>query len=147
MVSLLEPSVRPELTYATSAPQSGGGGGEAHSMSDSAQVTAPGAVTSMIVAVSSRANRQNRSTCSRMSVPLVQNPMLRLVDRFGRRDRCSQIAARPRQDRLDGHRHRKNHPEDKCESSSFWFRCHVAPPGPKSMSLCRTLEERIGRDV
>src|SRR6516162_9451738 len=44
----------------------------AHSMRDSAQVTAPGAVTSRIVAVSTRLNRQNRSTRSRMSVPLVQ---------------------------------------------------------------------------
>src|SRR5262249_57905604 len=44
-------------------PGSGGSGGrrEAHSMRDSAQVTAPGAVTSMIVAVSTRPNRQNRS--------------------------------------------------------------------------------------
>jgi hypothetical protein len=66
------------------APGSGASGGrrEAHSMRDSAQVTAPGAVTSMIVAVSTRANRQNRSTCSRMSGPLVQNQMLRLVDRL-----------------------------------------------------------------
>jgi hypothetical protein len=80
-----------------SSPRERGVGGrrEAHSMRDGAQVTAPGAVTSTIVAVSTRPNRQNRSTCSRMSVPLVQNQMLRLVDR-GRRDRCSQIAARPR---------------------------------------------------
>ena len=41
-------------------------------MSASAQVTAPGAVTNMIVAVNTRPNRQNRSTCSRTSVPLVQ---------------------------------------------------------------------------
>src|SRR5262249_9181717 len=101
--------------------------GAAHSMRDSAQVTAPGAVTSMIVAVSTRPNRQNRSRCSRMSVPLVQNQMLRLVDRFGRRSRRSQIAAYPRQDRQDGHRH----PEDKYEPSWFWFwfRCHGTPPG------------------
>src|SRR6516165_12757849 len=39
-------------------------------MMASAQVTAPGAVTSMIVAMRTRPNRQNRSTCSRMSVPL-----------------------------------------------------------------------------
>jgi len=43
--------------------------GAAHSMKASAQVTAPGAITSMIVAVSTRPNRQNRSTCSR-KVPL-----------------------------------------------------------------------------
>ena len=43
--------------------------GTAHSMRASAQITAPGAVTSMIVAASTRPNRQNRSTCSRM-VPL-----------------------------------------------------------------------------
>jgi hypothetical protein len=67
------------------APGSGASGGrrEAHSMRDSAQVTAPGAVTSMIVAVSTRPNRQNRSPCSRMSVPLVQNQMLRLVVSVG----------------------------------------------------------------
>src|SRR5215813_6708699 len=41
-------------------------------MRASAQVTAPGAITSMIVAVSTRPNRQNRITCSRISVPLVQ---------------------------------------------------------------------------
>jgi hypothetical protein len=46
--------------------------GAAHSMKASAQVTAPGAVTSIIVAVSTRPNRQNKSTCSRMSVSLVQ---------------------------------------------------------------------------
>jgi len=45
--------------------------GAAHSMRASAQITAPGAMTSMIVAVSTRPNRQNRSTRSRMSVPLV----------------------------------------------------------------------------
>ena len=36
----------------------------AHSMRASAQVTARGAATNMIVAVSTRPNRQNRSTCS-----------------------------------------------------------------------------------
>jgi hypothetical protein len=40
----------------------------AHSMRASAQVTAPGAITSMIVAVSTRPKRQNKSTCSRMSL-------------------------------------------------------------------------------
>src|SRR5262245_47981246 len=44
--------------------------GAAHSMTASAQVTAPGATASMIAAVSTEPNRQNRSTCSRMSVPL-----------------------------------------------------------------------------
>jgi len=48
-------------------------------MRDNAQVTSPGAINSMIAAVSTRPNRQNRSTCSRMSVPLVRNQMLRLV--------------------------------------------------------------------
>jgi len=51
-----------------------------HSMRASAQVTAPGAITSMIVAVSTRPNRQNKSTCSRMSVPLVQKQKLRSVN-------------------------------------------------------------------
>ena len=51
-------------------------------MRDSAHVTAPGAVTSMSVAVSTRPNRQNRSTRSRMPVPLVQKRKLRLVKRI-----------------------------------------------------------------
>src|SRR5262249_34014555 len=71
----------------------------AHSMRASAQVTAPGAVTSMIVAVSTRPNGQNRSTCSRMSVPLVQNQILRLVNCCRRRCRRSPMAVRPRHDR------------------------------------------------
>jgi hypothetical protein len=41
-----------------------------HSMRDSAQVTAPGAIISMITAVSSRPNKQNRSTCSRISLSI-----------------------------------------------------------------------------
>jgi hypothetical protein len=57
-------------------------GCSAHSMRDSAQVTAPGAITSMIVAVSTRPNRQIRSTCSRMPVPLVQKQKLRPVNRI-----------------------------------------------------------------
>jgi hypothetical protein len=88
-----------------------------HAMRASAQVTAPGAITSMIVAVSTRPNRQKRSTCSRMSAPLVQNRMLSPVDRFGQRSRRSQIAASPHQDREDHHRH----PEDKYEPASFGF--------------------------
>src|SRR5215510_3188014 len=64
--------------------------------------------------------------------PLVQIQMLRLVNRFGRRARRSQIAVRPRHDRDDGHRRRKNHSEDKCEPSWFRFRCHVSPPGARS---------------
>jgi len=48
-----------------------GRAGATHSMRASAQVTAPGAIISMIVAASTRPNRQNRSTCSRISVPLV----------------------------------------------------------------------------
>ena len=50
------------------------GRGSAHSTRDSAQVTASGAVTSVIVAVSTRPNRQNRSTCSRMSAPIALMP-------------------------------------------------------------------------
>src|SRR5262245_42802947 len=38
------------------------------SMRDSAQVTSSGAINSMIAAMSTRPNRQNRSTCSRISV-------------------------------------------------------------------------------
>src|SRR5215831_10278241 len=48
-----------------------------------------------------------------MSLPLVQNEMLSPVDRFGRRNRRSQIAALPHEDRQDRHRH----PEDKYEPS------------------------------
>jgi hypothetical protein len=47
-------------------------------MRDSAQVTVPGAATSMIVGVSTRPNRQNRSTCSRMSVPIALMPPRRV---------------------------------------------------------------------
>src|SRR5262245_11765501 len=67
-----------------------------HSTRASAQVTAPGAITSRIVAVSTRPNRQNRSACSRMSVPLVQNQKLRLVNRINWRVRRSHL---PRHDR------------------------------------------------
>src|SRR5262249_60342077 len=42
----------------------GGGRREAHSMSPTAQVTALGSITSMIVIASTRPNRQNRSTRS-----------------------------------------------------------------------------------
>src|SRR5262249_45546809 len=39
----------------------------AHSMRDSAQVTSPGAINSMIAAMSTRPNRQNRSTCGKVA--------------------------------------------------------------------------------
>ena len=45
-----------------------------HSMSDSAQVTSPGAINSMIATMSTRPNRQNKSTCSRISVPVALAP-------------------------------------------------------------------------
>jgi hypothetical protein len=57
----------------------GGPAGAAHSMKDSAQVTSPGAINSMIAAMSTRPNRQNRSTCSRKR--LVHKQKLRLVNR------------------------------------------------------------------
>jgi hypothetical protein len=41
-----------------------------HPMKDSAQVTAPGAIISMIAAVSSRPNKQNRSARSPMPLPI-----------------------------------------------------------------------------
>src|SRR5262249_25122533 len=44
------------------------------SMRDSAQVTSSGAINSMIAAMSTRPNRQNRSTCSRISVPIALTP-------------------------------------------------------------------------
>jgi len=105
-------------------------------MSESAQVTAPGAITSMIVAMSTRPNRKNRSTCSRMSVPLVQKQKLGAVNRW--QARLSKIAVRHDQEG----RHRKNYPEDRRERpedrrepSWFWFRCHEPPPGaPDLMS-------------
>src|SRR5215467_2068567 len=72
----------------------------AQSMRASVQVTAPGAITSMIAAMSTRPNRQNRGTCSRMSEPLVQKQKLRLVNRINARR-----GHRPRHDRYDGQRH------------------------------------------
>jgi hypothetical protein len=44
--------------------------GKYHPIKDSAQVTDPGAIISTIAAVSSRPNKQNRSTCSRMPMPI-----------------------------------------------------------------------------
>ena len=44
------------------------------SMRDSAQVTSSGAINSMIAAMSTRPNRQNRSTRLRMSVPIALAP-------------------------------------------------------------------------
>src|SRR5262249_21671693 len=97
-------------------------------MRASAQVTAPGAVTSKIVAVITRPNRQNKSTCSRMSVPLVQEHKLRLVNRI-----LVVRSHRPRHARKDGQRH----PDGKYEPS--WFRCHLI-----ARADC---QGRIGRDV
>src|SRR5262245_59206753 len=108
------------------APGAGGRRREAHSMRASAQVTAPGATTSIIVAASTRPNRQNRSTCSRMSVPLVQKQKLGVVNRFSRRAGRSQMAVRPRHDHQDGrHEDRRERPEGRSEPSWFWFRCPV----------------------
>src|SRR5262249_31590405 len=72
----------------------------AQSMKASAQVTA-GAITSMIVAVSTRPNRQNRSTCSRMSVPLVQKQKLGVVNE--RDEGCCRLL-RARRERPRGRR-------------------------------------------
>jgi hypothetical protein len=97
-------------------------------MRASAQVTAPGAITSMIVAVSTRPNGQNRSTRSRMSVPLVQNQMLSPVNHSARRSRPSRsalVVGRPRRDRYDDHRQRKNHREPKSET--IWCPRHLFP--------------------
>src|SRR5262249_34999375 len=94
------------------APGVGVSGGDSHSIRASVQVTALGAVTRVIVAVSTKPNRQNRSTCSRMSVPLVQKQKLRLVNRINWRARRSHL---PRHDRYDGQRHR----DGKYEPS--WF--------------------------
>jgi hypothetical protein len=44
--------------------------GKYHPIKDSAQVTDPGAIISTIAAVSSRPIKQNRSTCSRMPMPI-----------------------------------------------------------------------------
>ena len=74
--------VKARTATPTSAPRKPGRpAGAAHSMRASAQVTAAGAVTSMIVAVSTKPNRQNRSRCSRMSVRLVQKQKLGVVNR------------------------------------------------------------------
>jgi hypothetical protein len=45
-------------------------------MKESAQVTAPGAITSMIAAVSTRPNKPNRSTCSRIWLSIALAPQL-----------------------------------------------------------------------
>jgi hypothetical protein len=65
----------------------------AHSMRARAKSRPPVRSPVMIGAVSTRPSRHNRSTCSPMSLPLVQNQMLSPVDRFGRRNRRGQIAA------------------------------------------------------
>ena len=70
-----------EIATFPGSPGAGSGRQEAHSMRASAQVTAPGAVTSMIVAASTRPNRQNRSIRSRISVLLVEKEKLRTVHR------------------------------------------------------------------
>jgi len=89
---------RAALAFGSSRPppHRRGSGGTAHSMRASAQVTAPGAIASKIVAASTKPNRQNKSTCSRISVPLVQKRKLRLVNRKNRRARLSHC---PRHDR------------------------------------------------
>src|SRR5215831_4962108 len=101
----------------------------------SVQVTAPGAITSMIAAMSTRPNRQNRGTCSRMSEPLVQKQKLRLVNRINARR-----GHRPRHDRYDGQRH----PDGKYEPS--WFRCHLFPSW-QTKSLGRVVRAKSAGDV
>jgi hypothetical protein len=50
--------------------------GKYHPMKESAQVTAPGAITSMIAAISTRPNKPNRSTCSRIWLSIALAPQL-----------------------------------------------------------------------
>jgi hypothetical protein len=50
--------------------------GKYHPMKENAQVTAPGAITSMIAAVSTRPNKPNRSTCSRIWLSIALAPQL-----------------------------------------------------------------------
>src|SRR5262249_21358040 len=74
--------------------------------------------------------------------PSVRIPILSPVNRLPRWDRRNRIAGirevvRPRRDREDDQRHRKNQPEGKSE---VWFWCHLSPLGARSMSLWRTLE-------
>jgi hypothetical protein len=57
-------------------------------MKANAQVTAPGAATNMIEAVSTRPNRQNRSACSRMSVASVHQPYQSAELYRANRERC-----------------------------------------------------------
>jgi len=85
-------------------------------------------------AVSTRPNRQNRSTCSRMR--LVQKQKLRLVDRIKRawRSQC------PRHGGQDGRRH----PGGKYEPS--WFRCHLFPLMANKVARA-DCQDRTGGDV
>ena len=62
---------------------------------------------------------------------LEQIQMLSPVNHFARRrsSRSALMVGRPRRDRYDDHRQRKNHREPKCEA--IWFLRHVFPSLPR----------------
>src|SRR5262249_2888682 len=67
--------------------------------------------------------------------------MLRPVNRFRWRDRCSPILRRPRRDHYGGRHYRKNH-QDKCEP--IWFRCHLFPSWQQTEVARGTLRAETG---
>ena len=118
-------------------------GGAAHSMRASAQVTAPGAITSMIVAVSTRPNRQNKSTCSRMSLST------KAEVEAGKPDRSTGSAEPSPMSWPLGW----STPPRRQMRTSWWF-WPCPPPGYVAGTSTRPstksaglLEGRIGRDV
>jgi len=80
-----------------------------------------------------------------LPTPLVQIQILSPVNHCARRSRPSRSAlmvGRPRCDRYDDHRQRKNHREPKCEA--IWFRCHLFPSGQPTEVPWRSLEAESG---
>jgi hypothetical protein len=86
-----------------------------------------------------------RATERCLPTPLVQIQILSPVNHCARRSRPSRSAlmvGRPRCDRYDDHRQRKNHREPKCEA--IWFRCHLFPSGQPTEVPWRSLEAESG---
>jgi hypothetical protein len=80
-----------------------------------------------------------------LPTPLVQIQILSPVNHCARRSRLSRsvlMVGRPRCDRYDDHRQRKNHREPKCEA--IWFRCHLFPSWQPTEARWRGLEAESG---
>jgi hypothetical protein len=113
----------------------------AHSMRASAQVTAPGAATNILVAVSTRPNRQNRNTCSRMSLSTKAK-----VE--GGKSVTRPAAPKPTSWPL-----RWSTPSRRqIRTQLVLVSVPCSPPGypvgnPSSGLVCRTLERLIGEEV